>query len=77
MIGWLKIKQAAHYAGVSERTMRNWLKDGLKHSRLPTGTVLIHVSNIDSCLDGYAVLNDRVERLVDEIFARSEKRNRK
>jgi predicted site-specific integrase-resolvase len=76
MIGWLKIKPAARYAGVSERTMRNWLKDGLKHSRLPTGTVLIHASNIDSYLDGYAVLNDRVERLVNEIFAGSEKLNR-
>ncbi len=33
-LGWTKIKTGAEYAGVSERTFRDWLKQGLKHIRL-------------------------------------------
>ena len=67
MNGWGKVKQAARYAGVSERTMREWLKQGLKHSRLSTGTILIRYSDIDDWLEGFAVSDDQVDRFVDEI----------
>ena len=75
MTGWVKIKPAARYAGVSTRTMRTWLRQGLKHSRLPTGTILIHIENIDSFLNGYAVLDNKVDRIVDEIIAGSKKKH--
>ena len=48
MEGWACIKKAAQYADVSVRTMRDWLKEGLKHSRLPSGTIRIRYSrNVD------------------------------
>ena len=67
MQGWVKIKRASKYAGVSERTMRHWFKEGLKHSRLPTGTILIRYSDIDDWLEGFAVADDKVARIIDEV----------
>ena len=67
MQGWAKIKQAAKYADISERTLRDWLKQGLKHSRLPTGTILIRYSDIDDWLESFAVNDDQVDRIVDEV----------
>lgn len=68
MNGWGKIKVAAEYAGVSERTMWDWLKQGLRHSRLPSGHVLIAYSDIDAYLRRFQVDNDVIENAVDEIF---------
>ena len=66
MSGWSKIKPAAKYAGISERTMRDWLKDGLKHSRLPSGTVLIKYAWVDEYLETFAAKQDQVDMIVNE-----------
>ncbi|MBU2623573.1 MAG: hypothetical protein ABIJ52_03385 [Pseudomonadota bacterium] len=66
MDGWGKIKPAAGYAGISERTLRDWLKDGLQHSRLPSGTVLIKFKWIDEYLEGFTANENRVDRIVNE-----------
>ena len=65
--GWAKVKVAARYAGVSERTFRQWLKDGLKHSRLRSGTILVKYEWIDEHLENYAVTNtlDQVNQIVE------------
>ena len=68
MQGWAKIKFAAHYAGISERTLRSWLKNGLRHTRLPTGTILIKYSWIDQFLENYEdTKEDEVNRIVNSI----------
>ena len=66
MQGWGKIKKVAEYSGVSERTMREWLKDGLKHSRLPSGTVLIRYEWADQYLESFTAKDDQVDRIVAE-----------
>jgi predicted site-specific integrase-resolvase len=66
MSGWAKIKTAAEYAGIKERTMRDWLKEGLKHSRLPSGTVLIKYDWIDEFLELYAAKDSQVDEIVKE-----------
>jgi excisionase family DNA binding protein len=53
--GWGKMKAAAKYAGVSPRTMRDWLKRGLRHSRFPTGTILVKYTDIDEYLSTFIV----------------------
>ena len=68
MIGWCKVKNAAKYADVSERKIREWLKDGLKHSRLPTGTIRIRYSDIDEYLEQFQVKDNVVDTVVDEIM---------
>ena len=69
MVGWTKIKKAAEYAGVSERTLRAWLKEGLRHSCLPSGTIMIKYASIDEYLEGFEVKHDFVDELVDSVVS--------
>lgn len=68
MRGWSKIKGAARYAGVSERTFRGWLKNGLPHSRLPSGTVLIRFASVNQWLEKFSVNENQVDAIVDEVM---------
>lgn len=68
MTGWGKVKAAAKHAGVSERTLRDWLKEGLKHSRLPSGTILIRYEDVDTYLESFATTSNEVDRLLDELM---------
>jgi predicted site-specific integrase-resolvase len=66
MNGWARIKEGAKHSGVKERTFRDWLKAGLKHSRLPSGTILIRYSWIDEFLEKYQVNENQVQKIVDQ-----------
>jgi hypothetical protein len=68
MNGWAKIKTASRYADVGERTFRKWLKQGLKHSRLSSGTILVRFSDIDDYLERFAIKDDQVKAIVDEVM---------
>lgn len=68
MDGWGRIKDGAKYSAVKERTFRDWLKAGLKHSRLPSGTILIRYSWIDEWLEKYQVNENQVQKIVDEVI---------
>lgn len=65
--GWLRAKEAAVYSGVSKRTMSDWLKQGLPHSRVG-GCVLIKVEHIDNWIEKQSVELDAVDRIVSEIM---------
>jgi predicted site-specific integrase-resolvase len=67
MEGWTKIKGAANYAGISERSFRKWLKQGLQHIRMNTGTILIKYSWVDEFLESFEIQNNEVSRIVSEI----------
>ena len=64
--GWVKVKKAAKYADVSERTFRDWLKDGLRHSRV-RGTILISYAALDEYLMDFEVRDNQVDEIVDEV----------
>lgn len=68
MDGWTKKKGGAAYAGVSQRTFHELLKKGLRHIRLPTGTILLKFAWIDEFLEGFEVYENRIGREVDEIL---------
>lgn len=68
MNGWTKTKGGAKYSGVSERTFRDFLKQGLCHSRLKSGTILVKYSEIDQFLRGFEATENKAEKLVDEIL---------
>lgn len=72
MKAWASIKTAAVYADVSPRTVRSWLKEGLKHSRLPSGTIRIKLEDLDEFLSQYAVDGNearaRVDGIVEEVM---------
>lgn len=63
--GYAKVREAAKYSGVSERTLRDWLRDGLRHIRLPSGTILIPYAWIDEYLTNFEVSEKEVEALVE------------
>ncbi len=69
MQGWLRVKDVPGYAGISERTLREWLKQGLRHSRLPSGMILIKREWLDGFLEQYADQTNAVDALVVEILA--------
>jgi predicted site-specific integrase-resolvase len=72
-MGWYKIKDAAEYAGVSPGTFRSWLKKGLRHSRLPSGMILIKEVSIDEFLEKYEVdknENNRIDRIVNDVLSK-------
>ncbi len=64
---WMKIKTVAQYADISPRTAREWLKRGLKHSRLPSGTILVKREWIDGYLEKYSGGDDVVDGIVKEM----------
>ena len=68
MDGWGNVKKGSKHGGVSERTFRPWLKNGLRHVRLPTGTILIKYSWIDDFLEQYEVTENRVDQVVAEVM---------
>ena len=68
MQGWAKVKGGAQYAGMSERTFREWLKKGLPHSILPSGTILIKYSAIDDFLESYSVQENMIDTLVEVVL---------
>ena len=66
--GYAKVKQAAKYAGVGERTFRDWLKEGLPHFRLSTGTILIAYKDIDAWMQNFRVDESKADAIVDELM---------
>jgi excisionase family DNA binding protein len=68
MNGWAKVKEAARYAGVSERTLRDWLQEDLRHARLPSGRILIRLADIDGYLDRFCGSENRADKIVDELL---------
>lgn len=68
MDGWGKVKTAAKYAGVSERTLRTWLKQGLRHAKLPSGIVLIKYDFVAEFLSNYGVKDGVLDGIVDDVL---------
>jgi hypothetical protein len=64
MGSWLRIQKAAEYADVSQRTIRRWFVDGLKHSRV-RGVPYTSQEWIDEFIDSHS--DERMDRLVDGI----------
>jgi excisionase family DNA binding protein len=66
--GYAKVRQAAPYAGVCDRTFREWLKNGLPHYRLSTGTILVAYRDIDAWLEKFRVDENEADSIVDQIM---------
>ena len=65
---WGKVKEAARYSGLGERTFRKLLNEGLPFSRLPSGTILIRFSQIDEFLNRFEVAEDRANHIAEDIL---------
>ena len=70
MIGLVKVKQGAQYAGVSQRLFENWLKNGLRYAQLPSGLRLIKLSWIDEYLENFVRTQNKTDEIVNEVFSK-------
>ena len=52
---WLCRRDAAAYGGVGLRTLDSWIRDGLVHAKLPTGTIRIHPDAVDAYLQRFQI----------------------
>ena len=68
MQGWGKIKESAEYGGVSPRTVRRWLKEGLLHSRMPSGTILISRTAMDDFIRQFQITENEADRITNEVM---------
>ena len=69
-LGYLPLKKAAAWAGVSRKTLKRWLAAGLPCYRAcPRGKVLVRPADIDHFLTREAVPQVDVDRIVDEVVA--------
>lgn len=50
---WHNITSAAKYAGVTSPTVRMWMSDGMRHSRMGHRTVRIKQEWIDEYIENY------------------------
>jgi predicted site-specific integrase-resolvase len=67
MSGWFRIPQAAEYAGVSPRTLREWMREGLKYSRIH-GIVLLKPEWIDEFVERFAGTSNRADEIAEGLM---------
>ena len=70
-MSWAKIRKASEHFGISPRTLRKLLDEGLPHSRLPSGTLLIELEAGDEWLRELRCGRDSqkiVETLLDSLL---------
>jgi len=65
--GWLRRKTAASYCGVSLRTVDTWLRQGLRHVKMPSGVVLIKRKWADQYIEQHENTKNEIEKIVNEI----------
>jgi hypothetical protein len=67
---WLKRTKGAERVGVSPRTFDKMLRSGLRHVKLPSGTILTRPDWIDEFLKRFEVeaKKDPIDELVSEIM---------
>ncbi|MDY6987954.1 MAG: helix-turn-helix domain-containing protein [Thermodesulfobacteriota bacterium] len=67
--GWMRVKSAAHYIDVSERSLRNYLKEGLRHARF-RGSVFVKKDWLDEFLEAFEVDHENeADRIAEDVFS--------
>lgn len=65
--GWCKVKGGARHSGICERSFRDFPKAGLRHVRLPSGTLLFKYEWIDDFLMQFEVTENEAEKITTEV----------
>ena len=67
MKAWGKVKSIAERSDVSPRTVRTWLRNGLPYSKI-RGTILIKFDQLDAFLESYAVSDNEIDKIIEEVL---------
>jgi hypothetical protein len=63
-----KLKDAGRRYGVSARTVATWKQQGMPFIKLPSGAVLVSFAAVDEWLSKFAVSENEVERVVNDVM---------
>lgn len=63
-----RVRDASIYSGAGERTVRDWLADGLPHIRVRGGNILIKFDELDAWLSQWRTSGDRTCAIIDSLF---------
>lgn len=66
--GYAQVGKAAAYSGVCKRTFEDWLKAGLPHIKLPSGTRLIAYRDIDGWLEQFRKGGSEIKQMADSLL---------
>lgn len=67
--GYMSIREAAKWAGVSPKTVERWFKKGLpRYQAGPRERVLVRPEDIGAFLEKKQVLQPNLDRLVEEVM---------
>lgn len=65
--GWCKPSKGAEYGATSLKGFRGWLKNGLRHVRLPNGRILTKYAWIDAYLEQFEVRSEEAAAIAEEL----------
>ena len=65
---WFKVKSAAKRQEMSDRTMRELLKKGLRHVRLPAGGIRIKDEWLDEYFESFEVNENQIDNIVEDVL---------
>ena len=71
MTGWRKVSGVCEYTETEKRTVYSWMRNGLKYSRLPSGRILIKLTDVDEFLRRFTVAEneqDKLDRIVSDVL---------
>jgi hypothetical protein len=66
--GWAKVNKTATHIGMSPRSVRKLLRQGLPYSRLPSGAILISLDQVDEYIKKFQVVNDELDSVVNDVI---------
>ena len=66
--GWAKVNKTATHIGMSPRSVRKLLRQGLPYSRLPSGVILISLDQADEYIKKFQVVNDELDSVVNDVI---------
>jgi len=68
-VGYLPLREAGRWAGVSQKTMQRWIKKGLPyHQAGPREKVLIRPADIEAFLTRRQAVDVNLSATVDDVF---------
>ena len=68
MEGFITIEQAAQHVGVTPRTLRKWLKEGLKHVRVSSRLIRTKMAWVEDFMGSRLHSRNHIEELVNSVL---------
>lgn len=68
MEAFITLEQAAQHVGVTPRTLRKWLKEGLKHVRVSSRLIRTKMEWVEDYMAAHLHSRNHIEELVNSVL---------